>query len=187
MTAEVMTIPEATAGGTGRTVLRVDADARLLCANPRQVLAIDEWGGTARVLTDPLVGLRSMDSSDDKIYWVTQTSTITDPPVVGFVGRSGGAAQSVVSPVIGGDLVSACLIPGTEKFLVPQMTTLEVFDGESGAFVAPIELGGRPHALTCGPDAVYAGLSWEQDRGPSFGLLDSIANWIAKIPYDAFE
>jgi hypothetical protein len=187
MTAEVMAVPEATGSGTGRTVLRVDEDARFLCANPMQVIAIDEWGGAARVVKDSLVGLRSMDASDDKVYWVTQTSTITDPPSVGFVDQSGGGVQSVASPVVGGDLTSGCLVPGTEKFLVPQGTTLEVFDGDKGSFVTPIELDGRPLALTCGPDAVYAGVSGDHDRGPRFSLADSITNWIAKVPYDAFE
>jgi hypothetical protein len=67
------------------------------------------------------------------------------------------------------------------------MTTLEVFDGNTGSFGTPVQLGGRPHALSCGPDAIYAGVHAAQDRGPGFTPDESSAHWIAKIPYEAFE
>ncbi len=171
-------------GSTGSTVIVPKESGAIVCGQPSGVVAMDDWSDGGRLLVEGVEGLWSMDSSSDSVLWVARIPSAA--PIVGQIDWKGAEdATEIPTPIEGGDLFTACLQPGTTRFYIPQMTTLEVYEGVSTNFVASIELGGRPHGLHCAEDALYVGVEGTRERGPEYSGTDEKAFWIARVPYDS--
>jgi hypothetical protein len=182
MTPEVMEFSAPPVRDAGSSVLLTRPGGGIVCGHANAIVTADSWGGSTRTLAE-VQGLWSLGVTEAAVYWAERKD---GPAQIVMLPWETGTPERFGSTVDEGDLREGCILPGTEKFVLPQFRTAEVFDGESRTF-SSFELGGRPHSFACTERGLYAAVAGTRERGPGYELVDEKAFWIAFIPMEAFE